>query len=184
MAKAAKKTSALPGALGLILHDKTIKVKQKTALAGEMLLNGSMGIGEFVATARTAKATDKATLIEAMEYASKLKPEVIDTGTFEFAIRSLADEAPRVKWESARLIGNTAHLFPKLLKKAIVNLLANTEHEGTVVRWSAAGAISKIMQCNMPLNKDLLPAAEAIIEWETDNAVRKIYQQAIKKVKK
>jgi hypothetical protein len=77
-----------------------------------------------------------------MEFASKTNPGIINDKGFEFAIESLKSDAPRVKWESAKVIANTAHLFPKMLNKAVGNLLINTEHSGTVVRWSAAGALS------------------------------------------
>ena len=82
------------------------------------------------------------------------------------------------------MIANTAHLFPRLLKKAVANLLDNTEYSGTVVRWSAAGALSKIIQCKTGINKDLIPAIEAIEKREDDNAIKKIYLQGLKKAVK
>ena len=129
-------------------------------------------------------ANDKytATIIESLEYATKAKAEILNEKGFAFAIESLKSDAPRVKWESAKLIANTAHLFPILMKKAVSNLLQNTEHPGTVVRWSAAGALSKIIQCKTPLNKTLVPAIEAIEKREEDKAIKKIYQQGLKKI--
>ena len=47
-----------------------------------------------------------------------------------------------------------------------------------------ATALSKIIHLNLPLNKELIPVAEAIIQREKDNAVKKIYQQALKKIKR
>lgn len=89
---------------------------------------------------------------------------------FKYAIQSLSDDPSRVKWESAKVITNTAPLFTKLLSKAVGNILVNTQHEGNVVRWSAAHAVSKIMLCNTPINKELVPAVEVIVKRETDNA--------------
>jgi hypothetical protein len=71
-----------------------------------------------------------------------------------------------------------------LLKKAASNLLDNTEYPGSVVRWSAAGALSKIIQCKSQLNKELIPTIEAIEKREDDNAIKKIYQQGLKKAAK
>jgi hypothetical protein len=167
-----------------IVQNKAIKVKEKVVLLNGLLLNKNIAIDELVDKAKSEKDTIKATLIEAMEYASKANPEIINNKAFEFAIQSLKENAPRVKWEAARVISNTAHLFPRQLNKAVINLLTNTEHSGNVVRWSAATALSKIILLNTPLNKELIPAAEAIIEREEDNAVKKIYQQALKKSKK
>ena len=94
------------------------------------------------------------------------------------------EDAPKIKWEAAKVISNTAHLFPDLLNKAAANLLNNTKHRGNVVRWSAANALSKIILLNTALNKKLILVIEAIVEWEKDNTVKKIYQQALKKVGK
>lgn len=167
--------------LDQILNDKTIKAKEKVTLITQLLMCGSLAIQQLIAIAQNANDINKATIIESMEYASRLKADVIDELAFGFAMENLASNAPRVKWESAKVITNTAHLFPKLLKKAIGNLLNNTEHIGTVVRWSAAGALSKVLLCKTDLNKELIPTIEAIEKREEDNAIKKIYQQALKK---
>ena len=93
-------------------------------------------------------------------------------------------KAPRVKWESARVIGNIAHLFPAELNKAISNLLTNSEYNGTVVRWASAYALGEILKLKTKHNKDLLPAIESICKREEDNGVKKKYFEAIKKMKK
>jgi len=48
------------------------------------------------------------------------------------------DNAPKVKWETDRIIGNVAKEFPDKVKEAIPKVLENTNDKGTVVRWSAA----------------------------------------------
>jgi len=174
-------SSAQEDVIMVIVENKTTKAKEKVMLLSGLLREKKVTIGELVETARSTKGTVKATLIEAMEFASKNNPEIINENAFQFSIQSLEDDAARVKWEAAKLIANTAHLFPKLLKKSVVNLLANTVHSGNVVRWSAATALSKIMLLNTTLNKELIPSAEAIIRREEDNAVKKIYQQTLKK---
>ena len=84
---------------------------------------------------------------------------------------------------AAKLIGNAAHLFPGLLKKAVVPLLNNTENSGTVVRWSAATALAGIIQLNSPLNQELIELTHGILKWDQDKAIRKIYEKALKKAK-
>ena len=170
-----------PDSIITIAENKGLKAKEKVVQISSLVLNNKVFIDELVQTAASQKDVVKGTLIEAMEFASKEKPELINEKAFEFVIQSLKEDAPRVKWEAAKVISNTAHLFPKLLKKAITNLLANTEDSGTVVRWSAATALSKIINLNTPLNKELIPAAEAILKWEQDNAIKKIYEKALKK---
>jgi hypothetical protein len=166
-----------------IIQNKATKAKEKVVLLSSLLLEEKVTIDDLIETANSQKDTIKATLIEAMEYASKLKPEIINVKAFQFVIQSLKDDAPRVKWEAAKVISNAAGLFPHLLNKAILNLLSNTEHSGNVVRWSAATALSKIILLNTARNKELIPAVEAIIQREEDNAVKKIYLKALKKNK-
>jgi HEAT repeat protein len=117
--------------------------------------------------------------VEAIEFATKAKPEIATPECLKFVTETLLDKAPRVKWESARVIGNIAHLYPAKLDKAIANLLTNSEFPGTVVRWSAAYALGEIVKLGTKRNKDLIPAVEAIIRRESDNAIRKIYLAAL-----
>jgi len=43
--------------------------------------------------------------------------------------------------------------------------------------------LSKIIQINTPLNQNLLPAVQAIVDREQDNGIKKIYQQALKRAR-
>ena len=113
-----------------------------------------------------AKDPAKATCIEAMEFATKVNPGIATVECLEFMIASLTAKAPRVKWESAKVIANIAHMFPDKLDNAVNNLLLNSEHAGTVVRWSAAVALAAIIKMKYKKNKELIPAIEAICKRE------------------
>ena len=60
------------------------------------------------------------------------------------------------------------------------DLLENTEHEGTVVRWSCAYALGEILKLKTKNNTELLPAIKAISEREEKNSIKKIYLAAMK----
>jgi len=167
-----------------LLKDKTKKVKEKTETISKWLLDGSIPTGELIAFAEKSADSEKATCIEAIEYATKQNPKVADEGVFFFVTQTLTEKSPRVKWESAKVIGNIAHIFPTKLNKAIGNLLTNSEYDGTVVRWASAFALGEILKLKTKYNKDLLPAIEAICDREKDNGVKKKYIDAIKKTKK
>lgn len=167
-----------------LLDNKGLKPKQKTEMLSALLVNKEISISDLLNFAGTAKDSPKATCIEALEFASRQVPTLIDEKCFLFVCRSLTDKAPRVKWESAKVVGNVAHLFPKKLTKAVNNLLINTEAEGTVVRWATAFALGEIIKLNSSLNKELVPAIEVICQRETENGVKKKYQDALKKLKK
>ncbi len=167
-----------------LLKDKTKKAKERTETICTWLINGSISTDELLAFAEKSKDPEKATCIEAIEYATKLNPTIADESVFDFATKMLTENAPRIKWESAKVIGNIAHLFPKKLKKTISNLLVNSEYNGTVVRWASAYAIGEILKMETLHNKNLIPTVEALLKIEENNGVRKKYLEAFKKIKK
>ena len=170
--------------LGEIFSDKALKQKAKTALLGKLLLDKEINFDGLIAFAEKSKDTEKATCIEAIEYTTKQVPTIANEKCWKYVCQKLTEEAPRVKWESAKVIGNIAHLFPAKLDIAIANLLTNAEYNGTVVRWAAAFALGEILKLKTKHNKDLLPAIEAICNREQDKGVKTKYLDAIKKTKK
>ena len=168
----------------VLLNDKLKKVKEKTKIISKWLLDGSITTDELIVFAEKSKDSEKATCIEAIEYATKQNPAIADENVFSFATLMLTENAPRVKWESAKVIGNIAHLFPTKLDTAIKNLRTNCEYDGTVVRWAAAFALGEIVKLKTKHNTDLLPAIEAICNREQDNGIKKKYLDAIKKTTK
>lgn len=166
-----------------IFQDKSIKAKAKVATIGEWLLQDELPLEELLAYAAQQKATDKATCIEAVEYATKKTPAMADESLLLFVTASLRDDEPRVKWESAKVIGNIAKLFPTQLDESIHNLLANAKNAGTVVRWATAYALAEILKLKTDHNQTLLPTIETLCEQEEDNGVKKKYLDALKKVK-
>lgn len=166
-----------------LFEDKTIKPKEKTEALSKLLTEGFVTTDELLDYADKQRDSSKATCIEALEYATKKNPEIADETVMAFVTGTLTAKAPRIKWESAKVTGNIAHRFPGMLEAAIRNLLENTEHEGTVVRWSAAYALGEIIKAKTEHNTYLLPAIGQICEKEEKNSIRKIYLDAIKKSK-
>lgn len=117
-----------------------------------------------------------------MEYATKQNPKIASEKVLIFVTNTLNAKAPRIKWESAKVIGNIAYLYPTQLKNSIDNLLTNTEHTGTVVRWSAAFALGEIIKLKTNHNADLLSVIETICENEVKKSIKKIYSDALKKL--
>ncbi len=168
--------------LNSFLTDKGIKPKEKTEILAAMIAEKEIMVAQLAGFAKMAKEPVKATCMEALEHATLANPAILDEASFDFVVQSLKDKGPRVKWESARVIANTAHLFKGRLGPAVENLLANTEHPGTVVRWSAAFALGGILKLNTSLNNELVPAIRAIVEREKKESIRKLYLQAMRKV--
>ena len=168
--------------INAVLSDKQLRTKAKAEAISKMLEAGRFSLGDLLVVAKASKDSEKGTCLEAIEFATKSKPELASLDCLTFVSETLLDRAPRVRWESARVIGNIAHLYPGKLGKAIANLLNNSESPGTVVRWSAAFALGQIVKLRTRYNRDLIPAVEGIIRREPDNAIKKIYQAALKDV--
>ncbi|REC47280.1 hypothetical protein [Chryseobacterium pennipullorum] len=167
-----------------LFKDKTTKAKEKTEIISQWIIDKSLPTDELIAFAEKSKDPVKGACIEALEYATKQTPGLADETVFAFITQTLTEKAPKIKWESAKVIGNTAHLFAGNLDQAIRNLLDHTTHEGTVVRWSTAFALGEILKLKTPYNTTLLPALEAVSEKEEKNSIKKIYLDAVKKTKK
>lgn len=166
-----------------LFQDKTLNAKGKTEKLSALLLDGTISIQDVIAFAQNAKDADRGTCMEAFEYATRLNPQFASLDCLHFATAHLSHKAPRVQWESAKVIGNIAPLFQNDLAPAMNQLLINTEHPGTVVRWAAAFALGEIMKLKLPINEDLVPTVENIIEREEKNSIKKIYLAALKKIK-
>ncbi len=163
-----------------LFTDKSTKPKEKTEAIAKSLLENKIKIDELVDFAVSQKDPVKATCIEAIEMATQTKPGLVNENTLKFIISSLSDKAPRIKWESARVIANTAHLFSEKHSSVIKELLKNTNHEGTVVRWCTALAFSHILKTNSPESKKIIPGLKTIADKEEKNSIKKIYLAALK----
>lgn len=164
-----------------LFNDKSLKPKEKTEALSKWVMNNSKNVNLLIEFAETSKDPVKATCIEALEFTTKKDPEISSLYWLEFVSKTLKENAPRIKWESAKVIGNIAHLYPKKLDLALNNLLVNSEHSGTVVRWSTAFALGEIIKIRSSINKDLIPAIENICNREEKNSIKKIYLDALKK---
>ena len=165
-----------------ILSDKGLKPKAKIEKLSQNIIGKNISVNDLMAYAKTAKDAEKGTCIEALEFSCEKNPKIIDKKCFEFVVEYLTDKAPRVKWECAKIIGNTVHLFKTDLNKVIKNLLENAVYDGTVVRWSAAFALVEILKMETDYNKTLLPKIKKICEKEEKPNIKKMYMDIIKKI--
>ena len=159
-----------------ILSNKALKPKQRIEILCQNIIDKKISIKDLLNYAKTAKDSEKGTCVEALEFASAKNPKIINKNCFEFVVEHLSDKAPRVKWECAKIIGNTAYLYKSDLNNAIKNLLQNTTYDGTVVRWSAAFALVEIIKLETDHNKELLPKINEICKKEEKWKLLKFYQ--------
>ena len=166
-----------------LFADKSLKPKQKTERLCNWLIENLDKSVALIQFAKTSKDPIKASCMEVLEFVTKIQPANSSELWMDFATESLQEKSPRIKWESAKVIGNIVHLYPSKIDKALISLLANAEHEGIVVRWSAAYALGQILMMKTKINTSLLPIVETICNKEDKKSIKKIYESAFKKCK-
>ncbi|MBP7733732.1 MAG: hypothetical protein KA140_08285 [Caldisericia bacterium] len=166
-----------------IIKEK-LKPKEKTQKLAEYLRVEPKAFDELLELWNSAKDAEKGTLLSAVTLIVSENPEFAGDH-LDFIIAQLGHKAPRVKWEAAEIVGHASKVFPDKVLSAIPALLENTSFDGTVVRWSAAFALSEIVK-NVPASRvQLIPEIEKILERETNNGVRSLFiKSALKAVAK
>lgn len=165
-----------------ILTEK-LKPKEKTVKLADALRSDPVVMNELVELWKTAKDPEKGTLLSAITLSETENPAFVGDH-LDFVIAQIGHKAPRVKWESSETVGHASKAFPDKVMTAVPALLANTSFDGTVVRWSAAFALSEIVK-NVPASRDeLVPKIKAILEHETQHGIQLVYQKALKTIEK
>ncbi len=168
--------------LSSLLQQK-LKPKQKVQQIVRSLNDGDVSIGELVDFYSQASDSQKGSCLSALADVTKDNPEFVENHV-DFVIDQLSYKAPRVKWEAGEIIANIADMYKKQTSKAIISLLENSSQKnGTVVRWSAAFALTEIARANKKNQVDLLKKFEKIMKEEKNNGVLTFYKNYLKEVK-
>ena len=155
------------------------KPKELVAFLAEKVRIDEELFGELVDCLKTGTDVQKGICAEVMEYVTKDNPEL--AGPYlDSIIAYINYDAPKVKWETARVVANVSRRSPESVAKAIPKLLLNTEDTGTVVRWSAAYALTEIAKHNPELSLNLVPRFVKIMKKERNSGVKNVYLKALK----
>lgn len=159
------------------------KPKELNSFIAKLILDQKPSGSDFAKALSLGNDAERGTCMEALEYATQTNPDIAKPYIQE-VINSLADKAPRVKWEAARVIGNIAKTLPNEAEKAIDNILKNTTDKGTVVRWSMAFALGEIAKNNLKVRTPLLTKIKEILKKEQNSGVKNVYLKALKIIEK
>jgi hypothetical protein len=168
-----------------IIHDiitSKAKPKEKVLILASTLKDGNY-LEDLLVYYQQAKDPAKGTCLSALTEIAKENPEFVKD-CLSFIIDQIGYKAPRVKWEASETIAYVSKVFPEKVAKAIPDLMENSKEEGTVVRWSAAFALTEIAKNNPLTHKELIPYIEEMIETEKENGVRNVYVKALKILQK
>jgi len=158
------------------------KPKELLVYVSEKVKKDSGLLDNFSESIKNASPVEKGVCMEVLEYVSQIKPEIV-IHLIDEIIYYLDYDAPRVKWEVARVIANLSSKYPEKTVKAIDKLMINTKDKGTVVRWATAFALSEIAKYNKGIQSELAKKFEILVKKEQNNGVKNVYIKAFKMIK-
>lgn len=120
---------------------------------------------QLVECLRNGSDVQRGICAEVMEYATKDNPQLA-VPFLDSIIAYINYDAPKVKWETARVVANASRASSESIAKAIPKLFLNAEDIGTVGRWSAAYALAKIAIHSPKLRANLIPRFMKIVKRE------------------
>lgn len=167
-----------------LLNNKAIKSTEKRSIISDAIQLGSLTIQDIQALKGALDDPKMALILEAMEAITGKHPEAADLHWLTFTQAFISSPSNSIKRETSRIVGNIAHLFPNNLEAAIQKLLVNTSEEGSVIRWSSAYALSRIVSIPQYATSELFDMILALYERETDNGIKNQYLNGLKKARK
>lgn len=169
--------------LNNLFSNKSVKAKEKVAELVLLLQSNTIKKEELIEFANQANAVNKASCIEAIEKVTHENSAFCDELIWAFVTDSLLDKEPRIKWESARVIANSAKECVHISDTTLKNLFTNIRHEGKVVRWATAMALCSIALQSKNKSDFLKTELIRLPEMETEESIRKKYTNTLKKIK-
>ncbi len=167
-----------------LLNNTTIKSLEKRTDIAEAIEARLLTLKEIQSLQTILDDKKMALIFEAMEAVSSKNPMTADLGWLTFAQDFISSDSRSIKREASRIVGNIAHLFPNNLNVAVRSLLENTNDVGTVIRWSSAYALARIIQIPRYANSNLYFTLTELSEREQENGVKNQLLSGLKKADK
>jgi hypothetical protein len=168
----------------IVLNDKSRKAIEKRAVIIKALQERNITIKEIEGLLKEIDEKKAAIVFEAIEAVTNADAQIADIEWLNLAAENILSASDSIKREASRIVGNLSHKFPNELEKAIEKLLINSKDQGTVVRWSSAYALSKIIVIPHYANSKLFDTLTGICSHEEESGVKNQYVKALKKASK
>ncbi len=168
----------------MMLSDKSIKAIGKRERIIKALEEKSITFKEIGDVLKETDEKGAAIIFEAIEAVTNSDAQIAEIEWLKLAVDNILSASNSIKREASRIVGNISHMFPDDLGKAIEKLLINSKDTGTVVRWSSAYALSKIILIPQYANSELYENLTEICNCEEESGVKNQYTKALKKASK
>ena len=167
-----------------ILNDQTKKLIEKRKLLVTDLSETDSMDDVLKAACNSLNLKQIALVMEAVE-------EITREGTVEnsqallgFARKYICADNNSLRREASRVVGNLASKCPDQMKEIVPLLLQNAQNSSTVIRWSGAYALARIVCLPEYAVTPLFNLVTDLSEKEKDNGVKNQYIGGLKKAKK
>ncbi len=167
-----------------IIDDKAIKRLEKRNALIEGILNGNFDFSAVTAACSLLPEKKISLLLEAIEEVSRSKEFALEEDYLKLSESYILSSDPSCKREASRIVGNLAAAFPENLDHAITALMQNANHDGTVIRWASAYALSRIVIIPQYARGPLFEQISNLCEKEKETGVKNQYSKALKKAQK
>lgn len=167
-----------------IIDDKTIKRLEKRNALIEGILNRNFDFSAVTAACSLLPEKKISLLLEAIEEVSRSKEFALEEDYLKLSESYILSSDPSCKREASRIVGNLAAAFPENLDHAITALMQNANHDGTVIRWASAYALSRIVIIPQYARGPLFEQISNLCEKEKETGVKNQYSKALKKAQK
>jgi HEAT repeat protein len=167
-----------------LLNDKEIRPAEKRKHIADAIRAKLITIQDIISLKDVLNDKKLALVLESMEAVTADDPGISDPDWLLFSQTFISSGSNDLKREASRIVGNIAHLFPDDLGTAIDDLMKNTESAGTVIRWSSAYALSRIVRIPRYANSELYDTLKGLSEREHDNGIRNQLLNGLKKAEK
>lgn len=167
-----------------VMNDKALKGTKKRVAIIELIVSGNLNCKQIEAISTEINDKQMASILEAIEEISNKGLAQLSSRYLLFAIPYIKSENNNCRREASRIVGNMAAQYPDMIEEAISPLLDNSSNEGTIIRWAAAYALSRIITTDRYAQSELYDKLTDISNKEEDNAIRNQYLKALKKASK
>lgn len=167
-----------------ILKNKELKAMDKRKQVVKYIVENQYTCNALNLNLSANSDKEIAIVLEALEEITNQLAEKLDVSYLAFAEKYLSSSNNSCKREAARILGNLAVYYPSEIQHAIPLLIVNTKDESTVVRWSSAYALSRIIEIETIAKTNLFQELEIICQLEKENGVKNQYVKSLKKASK
>lgn len=167
-----------------IIDDKSLKRLEKRKALIEGIVNKSFDFSAISEACSSLPEKSISLVLESIEEVSRCKEFALEEDYLNLSEKYILSSDPSCKREASRIVGNLAAAFPAELEHAITALLQNADHDGTVIRWASAYALSRIVIIPQYAKGPLFEQISNLYEKEKENGVKNQYKKALKKAEK